>query len=106
MGKGYPQGTSEISLNPGNCRQPVPPDPFGGEAPPGWQEFMKDEPKSVGEPSGGAGVFWQLVAPAAVGVVTGACVAALVAGVEARGLQALAAPPFLLPALFAPLAFL
>jgi CIC family chloride channel protein len=48
----------------------------------------------------------QLLAPAAVGVCTGACVAGLAGGVEQGALRELASLPGVLPALFAPPALL
>lgn len=49
---------------------------------------------------------WQFLAPAGVGLVTGACVAGMVTLVESWGLQKLSSLPGVLPALFAPAALL
>lgn len=51
-------------------------------------------------------IVWHLLTPAVVGVVTGACVAGLVMGVETWGLGQLAALPGIMPALFAPVALI
>jgi CIC family chloride channel protein len=68
---------------------------------------MADKPKAAAAPPGlGAAIAWQLLAPAAVGVVTGVCVAGLVGGVEHWALRTLAKLPGLFPALVSPAALL
>src|SRR5262245_58105019 len=68
---------------------------------------VNDQPKPTGEPPRLARYFAaQLLAPAAVGVCTGACVAALVGLVERGALHQLARLPGLLPARLAPPALL
>lgn len=52
----------------------------------------------------GERIAWQLVAPAVVGVLTGACVAGMTTVVEGWGLAQLATLPGFVPALFAPVA--
>jgi len=51
-------------------------------------------------------IVFQLLIPAIVGVLTGACVACLVKGVEALAINRLSSLPGVIPALFAPLALL
>lgn len=58
------------------------------------------------QPTRGGSIVWELLVPALIGAATGACVAALVEGVEHRALRLLASLPGLTPALLAPLAFL
>src|SRR5262249_9714545 len=68
---------------------------------------VKEQPKPLSEQPRLARSFAaQLLAPAAVGVCTGACVAGLVGVVEHEALQQLARLPGLLPALMAPPALL
>lgn len=54
----------------------------------------------------GATLRWQLLAPAGVGALTGACVAVVSGLVEGRVLSGLASLPGFVPALFSPLALL
>jgi len=56
------------------------------------------------KPHRGGSLVRNVLAPALLGVVTGACVAGIVASVEGAALNGLARLPGLLPALFAPLA--
>lgn len=51
-------------------------------------------------------IVWHLLAPAAIGVVTGACVAGLVGGVENWAIGRLMMLPGILPAFFGPVALL
>jgi len=51
-------------------------------------------------------LFWLLLVPALVGVLTGACVSLLVGGIERWGLHQLSHLPGIVPALFAPLGLL
>jgi CIC family chloride channel protein len=51
-------------------------------------------------------ICWQILVPAAIGAVTGACVAAASAAVEGVALTRLASLPGALPALFSPIALL
>ena len=61
---------------------------------------MSNDPE---RPRLGGWIAWQLLAPALLGVVTGACVGGLVAGVESWALTQLGALPGVLPAVLAPL---